>query len=126
MDSSPIDETTIQRALESMRQTSAWNSERFYDLSLPAALRERMAASCFVVTMEHADAIAILVDFKPPALASAFALAPVFESYVRGLWLHDCASDTEVAQFSTDALRPEDVRVGSRTGEGRKRGWFAA
>ena len=37
---------------------------------------------------------------------SAFVLIrSVFESYIRGVWLYRCASDTEIEAFKTDKLK---------------------
>jgi len=55
-------------------------------------------AALHSLTLDHARAICNLIKIGVPA--SAFALLRVaFESYIRGAWIHHCASDKQVETF---------------------------
>ena len=54
--------------------------------------RNRIAGALFDVVHEHAKAMVVLLENR--FYASAFALArPIFEGFVRGAWLRNCAKD---------------------------------
>ena len=58
--------------------------------------------------MEHQQAVVTLLGHNPPLYSSAFALVrPVYESYVRGLWLSHCATDDQITSFSQGAKPPD-------------------
>ena len=78
----------------------AWLATEVDGLSLDGSLRNRLSAACLSVTQDHHAAIIVLLEQK--LYASAFTLArPQYESYVRGLWLANCATDVEVERFAT-------------------------
>jgi hypothetical protein len=82
-----------------------WLAAELNDLSLPASLRHRSSAACLSVTQDHQLAITSLIE--QGLYSSAFALIrPLFESYVRGLWLAHCASDKELDAFSKGGEPP--------------------
>jgi hypothetical protein len=65
-----------------------------------------MSAACVDQAMEHQKAIVLLIRRRH--YGSALALVRlVFEAYVRGTWLHHCATDTEVTQYSKNRLQKE-------------------
>jgi hypothetical protein len=67
-------------------------------LSFATNNRNRVAVSLLHLCVEHQTGIHTLVDHG--VLGSAFALVrPQFESYVRGVWIHRCASDAQVREF---------------------------
>jgi len=81
---------------------------KLYDIKVPDDLRTRLGATCFALAMDHSDAIPILLSYSVPAEASAFALVrTVFESYIRGLWITNCATEDELHAFATNRLRPK-------------------
>ena len=56
------------------------------------------AAILFIISIDHAQGISFLL--KEKAYPSAFALLrSVFETYIRGMWISNCANDFQVAQF---------------------------
>jgi hypothetical protein len=98
------------------------------DVPIADNLRSRSAAPCFAVAQEHHAAIVLLLAHKTPIYASAFALVRVtYESLVRGLWLHHCASEEHLSFFArgrpapsvptllTDLKRTPDYRSGRLT-----------
>jgi hypothetical protein len=68
-------------------------------LSMPSGLRTRLAAACHFTAMEHHCGISLLFSAGHPAPALAL-LRPVFESYIRGVWLSDCATDSEIEEYT--------------------------
>lgn len=75
-----------------------WIDENTAGLAFPTDDRTMLAIGCFDVAIEHQAAIAVLTSAS--LHGSAFALLRVLaESLVRGLWLHACATDAELAQF---------------------------
>lgn len=53
------------------------------------------------MAQEHHQAILMLLTQTHPFHASAFALVrPVFESYLRGVWLAHCAVDADLEHFA--------------------------
>ena len=69
-----------------------------HDLVIPANNRVRASGACFAIAQEHHHAIVMLVESK--LYAAAFSLVRCeFETYVRGEWLSQCASDSLVEAF---------------------------
>lgn len=67
-------------------------------LSLPGDERSLIPIGCLDVAIEHQAAIALLHSSKLYGLS--FALPRVLsEAPARGLWLHACASEEELAKF---------------------------
>jgi hypothetical protein len=65
-----------------------------------------MAGGCLDQALEHQKAIVLLV--RRQHFGSALALIRLaFESYVRGVWLHQCATDTELTKYTRDKLKKE-------------------
>jgi hypothetical protein len=80
-----------------------WIDEHHSGIVLPADERSRMTAGCFDVAIEHQAAIALLSSGQ--LYGPMFALLRVLtESVVRGLWLAQCASDTDLAKFKKHRL----------------------
>jgi hypothetical protein len=74
---------------------------------LPSEKRIQLSAACWHVGIEHGQAIVVLIHKK--LFGSALALErPLAEAYVRGLWLHDAASDQQVDDAGRDRF-PNDL-----------------
>ena len=72
--------------------------EAVVSLQIPAQLKSRLSAGCHSAAMQNHAGIAVL--FSLGLHAPAFALLrPAFESYVRGIWLSDCAKQAEISAF---------------------------
>lgn len=67
----------------------------------PDCNRNRISAAFFHLAMEHHGAIQLLVSYEPSPLygSAAALLRPQFESYVRGVWYHRCASEQDLVKF---------------------------
>ena len=80
-----------------------WLDSRIDGLQIPSAFRSRLAGGCLDVALEHQKAIVLLVAHS--LNGSAFALSRLLlEAYVRGVWLHQCASDSDLKRFQTGAF----------------------
>ena len=87
---------------------AAWIEHHTHELPLPESVRVRLAATCFLVTQEHHQAILLLLSQTHPLYAPAFALVrPVFEAYLRGVWLAHCAADADVGRFTQGESPPK-------------------
>ncbi len=83
-------------------------AHKLNEKQLPQSTRNRVAGACFAVAMDHQQAVVVLLERHPPFYSSAFSLVrPVYESYVRGLWLSHCATDEQVDSFSQGDKPPD-------------------
>ncbi len=80
-----------------------WLDTQIDGLQVSSEERVRIAAGCLDTALEHHKAILLLVSRS--LHGSAFALVRLlFEAYIRGLWLHRCASPTELELFKSEKL----------------------
>lgn len=100
--------TTTQRLAQG-HNLAAWVEEQVNELPLGnGSLRVRLPATCFIVAQEHHQAILILLSQTHPVHASAFALVrPVYEAYLRGVWLARCATKENLERFSKGESPPK-------------------
>lgn len=98
---------TTQR-LSQGHNLAAWVEQQVHDLPMAGSLRVRLAGTCFIVAQEHHQAILLLLSQPHPLHAPAFALVrPVFEAYLRGVWLAHCATDTNLERFAKGDSPPK-------------------
>lgn len=92
-----------QNEHEELIQLIEWIDQNTSGLSFPTDDRTMLSLGCFDVAIEHQAAIALLSNAS--LYGAAFALLRVLaESLVRGLWLHSCATDTELEKFKRGKL----------------------
>lgn len=91
----PVAEASVALA----RDFGIWLHERTNGLDLPADTdRLRVSQALFHLSLEHYDAIVILLSHR--AIGSAFALArPLVESCVRAKWILSAATEQDVRKF---------------------------
>ena len=77
------------------------------DLTLQADDRSRLAAACYFAALDHHEGITILFDSGVPSPALAL-LRPLYEAFIRGSWLHGCASESELNAFK-DGKEPPKI-----------------
>ena len=78
-------------------------AQRIDGLDFPATERNRLSAACFRQALEHHEAIVHLV--RRSLFGSALALLrPLFEHYLRGVWLAKCASAADLQMFQGGTL----------------------
>lgn len=93
----------LQEHIQRSRQHIEWIDSRVNGLAVSAELRFRLAAACLHQALEHSRAIVLLVESR--LVGSAFSLVRLlFESYARGVWLHQCASEQDIARYTEDKL----------------------
>ena len=89
-----IDDASLKLAEALISQLA----KRIDGLEISAADRNRISAGCFHQALEHHEAIVHLI--RRNLFGSAMALVrPLFEIYVRGIWLGKCASESELKAF---------------------------
>lgn len=94
----------IDRAFE----LNDWVAKHLDGLDIPRDRRILLAVSCYDVVMEHHLGIAVLLRSR--INGSAFALVrPLFETFVRGVWLRHCATEEQLDRYVSDRL---DLRFG--------------
>lgn len=77
---------------------SRWLIEHACGLQINADLRVRLSLGCLDAALEYQRAMILLVSRQ--MYGSSFALARLLlEAYVRGVWLHRCASESELAEI---------------------------
>ena len=77
---------------------------------LPTIKRHQLASGCLHVAVEHSQAIIVLVEEK--LFASALALVrPLFESYLRGTWLLNAATDAQIDDAGRDRFPSAGMMV---------------
>ena len=81
----------------------AWIDQHTSGITLPADERSLIAVGCFDVAIEHQAALALLHSSE--LYGSAFSLLRVLtESLVRGLWILECATDSQIQKFKKGKL----------------------
>jgi hypothetical protein len=80
-----------------------WLTPRLDGLEIKKGKRVLLAIGCLDQAIEHHAAICCLLKNK--INGSAFALVRlIFESFVRGVWLKNCASEIQLSEFQNDKL----------------------
>jgi hypothetical protein len=96
----------LELALERSRRWMVECASLVDGASFETTNRLRVAVSLLHLCIEHQTGIHTLVEHG--VIGSAFALfRPQFESYVRGVWYHRCATDQQVASFIGGAEPPK-------------------
>jgi hypothetical protein len=75
-----------------------WLHEKTSQKTFPKGLGERTSHSILQLSEDIGDAIIVLLEAKLPGPALSLA-RPLFEGYVRGFWLLNCASDNQVSEL---------------------------
>lgn len=89
---------SLSQAISQAKDLSSWLGEKTNDRRIPVN-RRSLTGSCLLQhSLDVADAIIILLEKNLPGPALALA-RPLFESYVRAIWILKCASDEQIVQF---------------------------
>jgi len=96
----------LQSAIEKSEQWMLQSSPLIDGLDIGPSVRNRVAASLFLLCTEHQQAVHVLTDQE--LHGSAFTLMrPQFEAYIRGVWYHQCATDAQLDSFVKGAEAPK-------------------
>lgn len=80
-----------------------WIVGRLDGLDISRDRKVLLAVSCYDVVIEHHIGISTLLRSR--INGSAFALVrPLFETFVRGVWLRHCATDEQIDMYVSDKL----------------------
>ena len=89
---------TLSEIIQASKELGVWIHEHTNDTQMPNDRRKRIGLSIFQQSMDIGDAILIILESNLPG--PAFALArPLLESYVRGVWLLNHASEEQIDKF---------------------------
>lgn len=92
---------TLEQTLVESREVHTWIFLNLDGLILSKSRRLLLAISAFDVVLEHFTGITALTEKR--VYGAAFALArPLFETFVRAVWLKDCATNDDLAAFERD------------------------
>lgn len=85
-------------------EVTRWIDRNLHGLEIATDQRVSLASGCLDMALEHHKAILVLCAQQGrPLYGSAFALLrSIFESYIRGIWLHECATTKNLDDFEND------------------------
>ena len=89
----------LSELLTQAKDLTIWLHEKTNEKSVRNTVRVRTGLAILQLSLDIADAIVVLLEARLPGPALSLA-RPLFEGYVRGLWLLRYASDPEVESFN--------------------------
>jgi len=94
----------LTKRIEQSESLIHWLDELIATLSIPTNDRALISACCLEAALEHHRSI--VLTSTASYYGTAFALVRLeFEAYVRGVWLHHCATDDQLNMFKRDELQ---------------------
>ncbi len=94
----------IEHLIKKSDELILWLDKSIDGVEIQSEERSRLAAGCLDVALEHHKAVILLI--KNQLYGSAFAIVrSLFEAYVRGIWLHRCADDSDIERFKNDNFK---------------------
>ena len=90
---------TPMQSIKQAKEFSIWLHEKTNEKKISSAIRVQTGAAILQLSLDLADAILVLLEANLPGPALTLA-RPLFEGYVRGVWLLEFASDNEVEKFN--------------------------
>lgn len=76
------------------------------DLSIDGCDKNRAAAGCLQISIEHHASIELLIENLHHRGSAAALVRPQLEAFLRGSWLHRCATENEATAFLNDKDPP--------------------
>ena len=93
----------ISELISKSEEFVQWLDHHIDGIKIGSDTRTRLVAGCLDTALEHHKAILLLVSRS--LYGSAFALVRLlFEAYIRGIWLHRCALESDLELFKTEKL----------------------
>lgn len=103
MASPTTDGPAPQQLVEKAFELHDWIARRLDNLEISRERRVLLAVSCYDVVIEHHIGINTLLRSR--INGSAFALVrPIFETFVRGVWLRHCATNKQIDDYVSDRI----------------------
>lgn len=90
---------SLSQSIKRAKEFGLWLHERTNDKKRSGGVRERTGESILQLSLDLDDAILVLLDAQLPGPALTLA-RPLFEGYVRGVWLLRVTSDKEIEKFN--------------------------
>lgn len=88
----------IENKLDTLEGLIRWQDQKIHGLNIPSDERTRLVVGLIDLALEHEKSIGNLATNK--FYGSVFALSrPLFEAYIRAVWLRNCATSPEIEQF---------------------------
>jgi hypothetical protein len=88
----------LQDCIKQSEELAQWLDRRIDGVEVPSDLRTRLAGGCLDMAFEHHKAVILLIAHRLNGSALSI-LRLLFEAYVRGVWLHQCASEIDLKRF---------------------------
>lgn len=94
-------EKTLEQVLQESRDIHTWAISTLDGIPFPVNKRLLISIAAFDVVLDHFTGITGLIEGR--VYGAAFALArPLFETFVRAVWLKDCGTDQDLLAFERD------------------------
>ena len=94
-------EKSLDQILQESREIHAWTISSLDDIPFPVNKRLLLSIAAFDVVLDHFTGITALIEKR--VYGAAFALVrPLFETFVRAVWLKDCGTDQDLLLFERD------------------------
>jgi Family of unknown function (DUF6988) len=88
----------IKKKLDILKKMIRWQDQMIHGLNIPNEERTRLVVGLIDLALEHEKSIGVLATNE--FYGSVFTLSrPLFEAYIRAVWLRNCASSNEIEQF---------------------------
>lgn len=98
-----LKESPSDRTLQESRDLHTWIFVNLEPVRTSKVGNLRLAVPAFDLALDFFTGITSSVEMR--AYGSAFALVrPLFETFVKAVWLKDCATDKEIEAFEKDKL----------------------
>jgi len=88
------------QSIKVAKEFGIWLHEKTNEKVMPGAIRVRTGVSILQLSLDLADAILVLLEASLPGPALTLA-RPLFEGYVRGVWLLEFASIDDLEKFNS-------------------------
>ena len=94
-------EKSLEQILQESRDLHTWIFLRLDGVQFPKTRKLLLATAAFDVVLDYFTGITTLIEQK--VHGAAFALVrSIFETFVRAVWLKDCATEEDLAAFERD------------------------
>lgn len=92
---------TLEQTLQESREVHTWTLSSLEGVPFPVNKRLLIVIAALDVVLDHFTGITALIERR--VYGAAFALArPLFETFVRAIWLKDCGTDKDLSDFERD------------------------
>jgi hypothetical protein len=89
---------SLAQRIHEAKALGVWLHERTNEMKLQGGLKEQTGLAILQLAYDIADAIVVLIEARLPGPAMSLS-RPLFEGYVRGFWLLECATEKQIDRF---------------------------